>query len=52
MIRFYYHLDPDSLDDDMWCKLVQEVAFVLDYTGQTQDKKQAQQVQTHLNKFK
>ena len=50
MIRFYYRIDPDELTDDEWCYKVQELDFVLNYTGKIQDKKEVLDIQTNLNK--
>lgn len=38
LIRFYYHIDPDSLDEDTWCKYSEEIMFVLKFNGTIQEK--------------
>jgi hypothetical protein len=34
LIRFYFKVDPERLSDNKWCQLVEELDFVLKYTGQ------------------
>lgn len=38
LIRFYYHIDPDTLDDDVWVKYGSEILFNLRFNGTLQVK--------------
>ena len=40
LIRFYYHMDPDTLEDDDWVKYGSEILFNLRFNGTLQPKKE------------
>ena len=39
MIRFYLKVDPNTLEDDDWCKFASEIIFNLKFNGTLENKK-------------
>jgi hypothetical protein len=39
LIRFFYKKNPEKMGWDEWCRSVEEINWVLRFTGQTVEKK-------------
>ena len=43
LISFYLHINPETLSDEQWAKKVNEIHYVLKFTGVLTDKKDGEQ---------
>jgi len=39
LIRFYFKVNPDKLNDDEWCEAVEQIMWVLKFNGTIETKK-------------